>query len=72
MKKNSLVITLMLALFSISSHAQFKATLSGFVTDAETREVLINATIADISNYVGVVTNNYGFYSLNCPGVIYL
>lgn len=68
MKKNSLVITLMLALFSISSHAQYKATLSGFVTDAETREVLINATIADISNYVGVVTNNYGFYSLKNNG----
>lgn len=39
-------------------------TLSGFVKDSRSGEVLIGATIAVPGGAVGTITNNYGFYSL--------
>lgn len=39
-------------------------TVSGVVTDRETGETLIGATILDQSSGKGVLTNSYGFYSL--------
>ncbi len=59
---------LLLALSLSSAFAQGKVSLSGFVTDAQTGEALINATLADTRNMVGVVTNNYGFYTLSADG----
>lgn len=41
-----------------------KHTVSGYVEDAETGEKLISATVHNVANYQGVITNNYGFYSL--------
>jgi hypothetical protein len=42
--------------------------LSGFVSDAHTGEALINATVSDTRNMVGVVSNNYGFYTIKASG----
>lgn len=42
-------------------------TLSGYVTDAATGEALISATVVVDGGKQGVVTNNYGFYSLTLP-----
>lgn len=39
-------------------------TISGFVTDAESGERLIGATVMDRRSGQGTVTNTYGFYSL--------
>ena len=43
--------------------------VSGTVTDAETGEVLIGATVYAPGPGVGAATNAYGFYSLPLPGV---
>ncbi|WP_255416051.1 TonB-dependent receptor [Reichenbachiella sp. MSK19-1] len=44
-----------------------KYTLSGQVSDAQTGEDLIGATIRIVGQTLGVVTNVYGFYSLTLP-----
>eukprot|EP01029_Cantina_marsupialis_P015889 TRINITY_DN3506_c0_g2_i1.p1 TRINITY_DN3506_c0_g2~~TRINITY_DN3506_c0_g2_i1.p1 ORF type:complete len:861 (-),score=29.87 TRINITY_DN3506_c0_g2_i1:851-3433(-) len=49
-------------LIAIPLHER-KYTINGFITDAETGEVLINATIANLQNFTGTVSNNFGFYS---------
>ncbi|HAA17528.1 MAG TPA: hypothetical protein DCP28_01660 [Cytophagales bacterium] len=49
------------------AHAQ-KATLSGYIKDAETGEALVGASILVLNETgKGVVTNVYGFYSLTLP-----
>lgn len=47
--------------------AQKKVTLSGFVTSGITGEALISARIYIPSIKKGVLSNNYGFYSLTVP-----
>lgn len=46
------------------SEAQQKFTFNGEVTDAETGEGLIGASIVVSGSTLGTVSNNYGFYSL--------
>lgn len=41
-----------------------KATISGFVRDKKTGEVLIGATVYDGSSGNGAITNSYGFFSI--------
>ena len=43
------------------------ATLSGYITDSETGEGLINANIFVYELTTGTTTNQYGFYSLTLP-----
>lgn len=43
------------------------ATLSGYITDANSGEALIGATVYDYKSGKGTVANNYGFYSLTIP-----
>ncbi len=66
MKKTTL-ITVFLLLLIMSVNAQQNYTLSGKISDATTGEDLIGATVADIVNFTGTVTNTYGFYSLTLP-----
>lgn len=40
-----------------------KYSLSGFITDAETGETLINASIINLEDKSGTISNNFGFYS---------
>jgi len=44
-----------------------KFTISGYVRDAATGEVLIGASIYDKTGYRGTTSNAYGFYSLTLP-----
>ena len=52
---------------SVFSYAQNNYTLSGTITDNETGETLLGATIYVKALQKGVVTNEYGFYSLTLP-----
>ncbi len=62
MKKNLLLFALLLG--SQALFAQ-KATVSGYVRDAENGETLIGATVQAIGSNLGTTTNEYGFYSLS-------
>ena len=55
---------LFLLLLSLSATAQKKHSISGYVTDAASRETLIGATVFDRNSGHGCATNNYGYYSL--------
>lgn len=44
-----------------------KFTISGYISDAESGERLIGATIADRKSGQGTITNTYGFFSLTLP-----
>ena len=47
-----------------NSFAQTKFTINGTIKDAKNGEVLIGATIYNPENSMGVVSNEYGFYSI--------
>ncbi len=47
--------------------AQSEFTVSGYVKDAGTGEVLIGASVYNAKNKLGSRTNKYGFYSLTLP-----
>lgn len=42
-------------------------TVSGYITDSESSETLINASVYDVNTLKGSVSNNFGFYSLQLP-----
>ncbi len=44
-----------------------KVTISGYITDAESSEVLIGANIYDTTNGSGTASNEFGFFSLTLP-----
>lgn len=52
--------------FSLWGNAQ-SITLNGYVSDAESGERLIGATVFENTTSVGTVTNNAGFYTLTLP-----
>ncbi len=60
-------MNLILLLLTLGVSAQNKFTLSGKITDAESGEDLIGATILAIDLQDGAITNTYGFYSLTLP-----
>ncbi|MBP7821399.1 MAG: TonB-dependent receptor [Saprospiraceae bacterium] len=61
-----LFATLLVHLTNVA-FAQHKITLSGYIENADSREKLIGATVYDLTNKVGTVSNTYGFYSLTLP-----
>ena len=66
--RNLRIIGIMLFIFSIHLSAQNKFTINGTVTDLGTGETLIgaNVSIKELPGK-GVVTNQYGYYSLTLP-----
>lgn len=60
------LLSLLLVLSFVGVHGQ-KATLSGYVRDAETGELLIGATVNLVVQKQGTYTNEYGFYSITVP-----
>jgi len=58
-----LVILLCIASFT---HAQ-SYTISGYIEDVSSGEMLIGANIIDLKSGEGTVTNTYGYYSLTLP-----
>ncbi|MFZ6014017.1 MAG: TonB-dependent receptor [Bacteroidota bacterium] len=59
-------LTAMLLGFSVMAFAQ-KVTVSGFVQDAGSKEVLIAANIYEPKMQTGTSTNSYGYFSLTLP-----
>ena len=59
-------LLLLLFIFGATAFAQ-KVTLSGYLNDAASGEVLIGATIYVEEIKQGTATNSYGFYSLTIP-----
>jgi hypothetical protein len=65
-KQGLFIITILLT--TLLSSAQQKHTISGAVTDQQTGETLIGATIRLLGNTgIGVLSNSYGFYSITAP-----
>jgi hypothetical protein len=65
--KQGLFIIIIL-LTTLMSSAQTKHTISGAVTDQQTGETLIGATIRFLGNSgIGEMSNSYGFYSITAP-----
>lgn len=63
--KNLRLIVMLVSLWSFKmAEAQQKVTFNGEITDAETGEGLIGASIVVAGTTLGTITNNYGFYSL--------
>lgn len=60
-----LIFTAILAMAFVATSAQH--TISGYLQDQESGEMLIGASIFDLKSKKGTVTNVYGFYSLTLP-----
>lgn len=67
MKQVTLVSLLLFFFLSIPSLAQQKYTLSGTITEQNSNETLIGVTVAFPTLGTGVITNEYGFYSITIP-----
>ncbi|MBN2807605.1 MAG: TonB-dependent receptor [Prolixibacteraceae bacterium] len=61
-----IILLLFISTISIEILGQ-KVTISGYITDDETGERLINANIYEANTQKGTAANNYGFYSLSLP-----
>lgn len=59
-------IVLLCSILATSIYAQ-RVTISGYITDKESGERLINANVYNKVNYQGTITNTYGFFSLSQP-----
>ena len=55
-----------------NNKSQSKHTISGYVTDAESGEVLIGANVYIKELNSGAATNAYGFYSISLPAGVYI
>ena len=60
----TICIPFLLTLLTLSPLAAQKATISGYIKDADTGEDLISATVFDGRSGSGAISNVYGFYSL--------
>lgn len=61
-----LLIAISIFHFSIVGHAQ-TLTVNGYIRSAHNGEALAGAMVSSLSNFAAVITNEYGFYSLNLP-----
>lgn len=67
-QKNSLwLLALSSCLFTTAAIAQSDYTLSGTITDKSNGETLFGASVFLTGTTLGVITNEYGFYSLTAP-----
>jgi outer membrane cobalamin receptor len=53
--------------FYYSSQAQQKYSISGYVRDAATGEDLIGASVWEAKSKIGMMTNSYGYFSIEIP-----
>lgn len=60
----SALLLALLFLFPLSAHAQGRATINGYVTDAANQETLVGAVIRIKGLKIGAVTNTSGFFSV--------
>ena len=61
------IFTLVLILASFAIFAQEKYTLSGTISEAQSGETMIGVNVLIPALQTGVVTNQYGFYSITLP-----
>jgi hypothetical protein len=61
-----MLLLFLLLLFTVAGKAQ-NYTISGYITDKDTGEPLISASVFDTQSLKGASANNYGFYSLTLP-----
>ena len=61
---NTRLLFSLLFLFPLSSFAQNKYTISGYIKDVQNGETLIGAAISVQDKNKGIISNQYGFYSL--------
>uniref|UniRef100_UPI003217F62C TonB-dependent receptor n=1 Tax=uncultured Draconibacterium sp. TaxID=1573823 RepID=UPI003217F62C len=66
MKLNSLLV-LVLCFAALCSKAQKKVTISGYISDVATGEMLINANVYEPNQLTGNISNVFGFYSITLP-----
>lgn len=59
----SFLLLIILSLFAFGLYAQ-KITISGYVKDASSKEVLIGASIINANSKSGTSTNQYGYFSI--------
>jgi hypothetical protein len=71
MNLRKVVLLFLVLLFSSVSFSQEKFTLSGIITDINSNETLIGATVSIPELKTGLSTNEYGFYSITLPKGIY-
>lgn len=71
MDSKKVVFLFFVLLFSLHSFSQEKYTLSGTITDINSNETIIGATVAIPELKTGLPTNEYGFYSITLPKGIY-
>lgn len=67
MKKYILSVLIVVFLSSFSIHSQEKFTLSGIISEKSSNETLIGVNVIFPEIGKGVVTNEYGFYSITLP-----
>ena len=67
MFKNILIYALLVAFAVAKSYSQKKYTLSGIITESSSNESLIGVNVIIKELNKGVVTNEYGFYSITLP-----
>ena len=58
---------LLFFLMTTVAFSQEKFTLSGTISDSKTNETLIGVNVFCPENKVGIITNEYGFYSITLP-----
>jgi outer membrane cobalamin receptor len=63
MKSKFLFLLGLFLLAGLGTYAQ-KTTLSGYISDAASRERLIGANVFELNSQKGTITNEHGFYSL--------
>mgnify|MGYP001212056799 FL=1 len=61
--RTTLSLAIILFLLTATAAAQ-KVTVSGYVTDANSGERMIDATVYEKESFAGTTTNSYGFFSL--------
>lgn len=66
MKRNAFA-TVLILLLCVSLQAQKKFTISGVVADEKNKETLIGVSLFVQETKTGLVTNEYGFYSITLP-----
>ncbi|MBW7848094.1 MAG: carboxypeptidase-like regulatory domain-containing protein, partial [Bacteroidales bacterium] len=65
MKKR--LFTIFLLFFTLNIWAQNRYTLSGYIREKGSRELLPGVNIYLPQQKTGTITNNYGFYSITLP-----
>jgi len=64
--KRKILLSLIIV-FPLLSIAQRKITISGYVRDISSKEVLIGASVINANTRSGATTNQYGFFSISTP-----